>query len=439
MSQATPILLQYGRIIDPANALDAPADLLIRSGRIDRIAAGIEPPVDAHVIDVTGCLVVPGLIDMHVHLRDPGFPEKETVETGCRAAAAGGFTAVACLPNTDPSIDSPEAIEYILNKAEQADARVYPIACATKGMQGGELTKIEALLDAGAVGFSDDGLPIESDAVMRDLLRRSERHGFPVCPHTEVFALTRGGHMHEGAVSRELGIGGMPAEGEAAMVERDINLMRSVGGRLHILHISVRRAVELVREAKSDGLDVTCEATPHHIALTDEDVRVYGTQGKMSPPLRSADDRVALLEGLADGTIDALATDHAPHTDLEKLQRFPEAPNGILGLETAVGTFFTHLVEPAILPASEIIRKLTAIPARILGIPGGTLSPGAAGDVTVIDPSHTWTVDAHAFRSRSRNTPFHGHTLTGRAVLTILDGRVTHRARGDGDRPAGAA
>ena len=436
MSPATPILLKNGRVIDPANAIDSPSDLLIRHGRIDRIAEGIEPPSDADVIDVSGNLVVPGLIDMHVHLRDPGFPEKETVETGCRAAAAGGFTAVACLPNTDPPIDSPDVVETILNKAEQADARVYTIACATKGMQGGELTDVEALLQAGAVGFSDDGLPIESEAVMRDLLRLSERHGFPVCPHSEVFALTRGGHMHEGAVCRELGIKGMPDEGESAMVERDINLVRSTGGRLHILHISVRRAVDLVRRAKSEGLAVTCEAMPHHVALTDEDVRVYGTQGKMSPPLRSADDRDALLEGLADGTIDALATDHAPHTVSEKLLRFPDAPNGIVGLETAVGTFFTYLVETGILPASEAIRKLTVTPARILGIPGGSLSPGAPADVTVIDPARTWTVDANRFRSRSRNTPFHGHTLTGRAVLTILGGRVTHRSARDGCGPA---
>ena len=428
MSTATPILLKNGRVIDPANAVDAYADLLIRNGRIDRIGAGIEPPAGAHVINVAGNLVAPGLIDMHVHLRDPGFPEKETVETGCGAAAAGGFTSVACLPNTDPPIDSPETVEYILNKAKKADARVYPIACGTKGMKGGELTDVDVLLDAGAVGFSDDGLPIESDAVMRDLLRLSERHGFPVCPHSEVLALTKGGHMHEGAVSRELGIDGMPAEGEAAMVERDINLVRAVGGRLHILHISVRRAVDLVRRAKSEGLDVTCEAMPHHVALTDEDVRVYGTQGKMSPPLRSADDRDALLEGLTDGTIDALATDHAPHTVTEKLQCFPDAPNGILGLETAVGTFFTHLVEPGILSASEVIRMLTATPARILGANGGTLTPGAPGDVTVIDPSLSWTVDAQTFRSRSRNTPFHGHTLTGRAILTILGGRVTHNA-----------
>ncbi|MDE2887477.1 MAG: dihydroorotase [Gemmatimonadota bacterium] len=408
------------------------ADLLIRDGLIDRIAPGIEPPDGTHSIDVTGKLVVPGLIDMHVHLRDPGFPEKETVESGCRAAASGGFTTVACLPNTDPPIDSTETVEYILDKARHADARVYPIACATKGMDGEQLTNIDALLDAGAVGFSDDGLPIESDAVMRDLMRRSERHGFPVYPHSEVFALTGGGHMHEGAVSRELAIKGMPAEGEAAMVERDINLLRSVGGRLHILHISVRRAVDLVRRAKSEGLQVTCEATPHHVALTHEDVRVYGTQGKMSPPLRSADDRDALIEGLADGTIDALATDHAPHTVTEKLQHFPEAPNGILGLETAVGTFFTHLVEPGILSASDVIRMLTSAPARILGIPGGTLTPGAPGDVSVIDSSLVWVVDANTFRSRSRNTPFHGHTLTGRAILTILGGRVTHDAGVDG-------
>ena len=291
MQTPTALLLQNGRILDPANAFDKTADLLIQNGRIHRIEQNIEPPPHTEIIDVTNKLVTPGLIDMHVHLRDPGFPEKETLQTGCRAAAAGGFTAVACLPNTSPPMDTPEIVRAILQKAETADARVYPIPCATVGMNGETLTDTNALLEAGAVGFSDDGLPIESDALMRTLLERSEQHGFPVCPHSEVFELTRGGHMHEGTVSRELGIKGMTAEGEAAMVERDINLVREVGGKLHILHISVRRAVDLVRKAKAEGLSVTTEACPHHFILTDEDVPVYGTAGKMSPPLRTRDDR----------------------------------------------------------------------------------------------------------------------------------------------------
>jgi dihydroorotase len=422
----TCLLLRNGRILDPSRAFDQTADLLIENGRISRIEPRIGPPDHAELIDVTGKLVVPGLIDMHVHLRDPGYPEKETVLSGCEAAAEGGFTSVACLPNTQPVLDCPDILHELRHKAESASARVYPIACATLGMRGKELSDTDGLLNAGAVGFSDDGLPIESASLMRMLLGKSEERGFPVCPHSEVFELTRGGHMHEGVVSRELGIAGMPSEGEAVMVERDIRLVREVGGHLHILHISVRRAIDLVRKARAEGLRVSCEAMPHHLALTDEDVRVLGTQGKMSPPLRSMDDRDAVLEGLADGTIEVLATDHAPHTNEEKLRAFPEAPNGILGLETAVGTFFTYLVAEGILSAPQVIEKLTTNPARLLGLEAGTLQPGSLADVTVIDPDAFWQVNANDFRSKSRNTPFHGWTLQGRAVLTLLGGRITH-------------
>lgn len=423
----TAILLKNGRVIDPANSVDGPADVLLQDGRVARVFPGIVAPTDADTIDVAGKLVVPGLIDMHVHLREPGFPQKETVASGCRAAAAGGFTAVACLPNTDPPMDSPEVVEQVLSRAESENARVYPIACATRGMAGEEIAETGVLRAAGAVAFSDDGLPVESDTIMRELLTRSETFGFPICPHSEVFELTRGGHMHDGAVSRELGLKGMPAEGEARMVERDIQLVREVGGRLHVLHTSVRRAVDLVRKAKEEGLAVTCEACPHHIALTDEDVRVYGTQGKMSPPLRSADDREAVLEGLADGTIDVLATDHAPHTTEEKLRAFPEAPNGILGLETAVGLLFSRLADTGILSVPDLIAKLTVAPAGVLGVPGGALGEGDRADVTVIDPNMSWVCDANTSQSRSRNTPFHGWTLKGMAILTILGGRITHR------------
>ena len=423
----TAILLKNGRVIDPANSVDGPADVLLQDGRVARVFPGIVAPADADTIDVSGKLVVPGLIDMHVHLRVPGFPQKETVASGCRAAAAGGFTAVACLPNTDPPMDSPEVVEQVLSRAESENARVYPIACATRGMAGEEIAETGVLRAAGAVAFSDDGLPVESDTIMRELLTRSETFGFPICPHSEVFELTRGGHMHDGAVSRELGLKGMPAEGEARMVERDIQLVREVGGRLHVLHTSVRRAVDLVRKAKEEGLAVTCEACPHHIALTDEDVRVYGTQGKMSPPLRSAEDREAVLEGLADGTIDVLATDHAPHTTEEKLRAFPEAPNGILGLETAVGLLFSRLADTGILSVPDLIAKLTVAPAGVLGVQGGALGEGDRADVTVIDPDVSWVCDANRSQSRSRNTPFHGWTLKGRAILTILGGRITHR------------
>ncbi len=419
------LLLKNGRIIDPANNRDEIADLLIQRGHIARIEPHIA--ASAETFDVSGLVVAPGLIDMHVHLRDPGFPEKETIKTGCEAAAAGGFTSVACLPNTEPPMDSPEIVQYIAQQAKSADARVYPIACATKKMQGEKLADTDALLKAGAVGFSDDGLPIESEALMRQLLERAAANDFAVYPHSEVFELTRGGHMHEGTVSRELGLKGMPAEGESAMNARDIELVRQTQGRLHILHLSVKRAAELVRKAKAGGLPVTCEASPHHIVLTDEDVRILGTAGKMSPPLRASEDREAIIAGLQDGTIDALATDHAPHTTKEKLGAFTKAPNGILGLETAVGVTFTKLVHTNLLSLSDTIAKLTIEPARILGIKGGSLSLGKPADITVINPDLEWIVDANQFKSKSRNTPFHGWTLKGRATMTILGGRVTYK------------
>ncbi len=401
-------------------------DVLVSNGKIVSIKDVIDEPAEL-TLDVSGKFIVPGLIDVHVHLRDPGFPAKETIETGCEAAAAGGFTSVVCLPNTDPVIDSPAVVQDIQTKAASADARVYVVACGTKGMSGREITDTDALLEAGVVGFSDDGLPIESADIMRELLARSERSGTAVCPHVEDFRYTRDGVMHEGSVSAALGYKGMGAEGEAAMIERDIDLVREVGGKLHILHISVRRGIELVRKAKAEGLSITCEACPHHFILTDEDVPVFGTAGKMSPPLRTADDREAVLEGLADGTIDIIATDHAPHTREEKLRAFPEAPNGILGLETALGSVISALVETGILTLEDAVAKMTNIPADLYGLEGGKLEVGGPADITVIDPSATWQVDATQFKSKSRNTPFHGWTFTGRPDLTVMGGRITHK------------
>ncbi|MBK34278.1 MAG: dihydroorotase [Gemmatimonadetes bacterium] len=427
MTDTSTLLLQNGRVIDPANGTNREADVLIQHGRIDRVAPNLPAPPDAHAIDVSGQFVVPGLIDVHVHFRDPGFPEKETIDTGCSAAAAGGFTTVVCMPNTDPPLDSPDGVRDVLKRAASADARLHVVACATAGMAGEALTDTPALLGAGVVGFSDDGLPIESTDLMRELLRRSEEHGFVVCPHVEDFAHTRGGHMHEGDVSRRLGINGMGSEGEAAMVERDIDLVREVGGKLHILHISVRRAIDLVRKAKAEGLGVTSEACPHHFILTDEDVPTLGTAGKMSPPLRSKDDREAVIEGLVDGTIDVISTDHAPHTTEEKLRAFKDAPNGILGLETAVGSTLSELVHTNILNFDRVIDKMTAVPARIYGLDAGTLSEGAPADITVIDLDHEWQIDATTFRSKSSNTPFHGWRYRGRPTATILGGNFTHR------------
>ncbi|MBS11169.1 MAG: dihydroorotase [Gemmatimonadetes bacterium] len=419
-------LLKNGRILDPASGTRMSGDVLVSNGKIVSIKDVIDEPAEL-TLDVSGKFIVPGLIDVHVHLRDPGFPAKETIETGCEAAAAGGFTSVVCLPNTDPVIDSPAVVQDIQTKAASADARVYVVACGTKGMSGREITDTDALLEAGVVGFSDDGLPIESADIMRELLARSERSGTAVCPHVEDFRYTRDGVMHEGSVSAALGYKGMGAEGEAAMIERDIDLVREVGGKLHILHISVRRGIELVRKAKAEGLSITCEACPHHFILTDEDVPVFGTAGKMSPPLRTADDREAVLEGLADGTIDIIATDHAPHTREEKLRAFPEAPNGILGLETALGSVISALVETGILTLEDAVAKMTNIPADLYGLEGGKLEVGGPADITVIDPSATWQVDATQFKSKSRNTPFHGWTFTGRPDLTVMGGRITHK------------
>ena len=421
-----PLLLRNGRIIDPASGTRISGDVLVEAGRISRIG-DIDPTSSALTLDVSGKFIVPGLIDVHVHLRDPGYPEKETIETGCRAAAAGGFTSVVCLPNTNPPIDSPEVVDEIRTKSQSADARVHVVACGTKGMSGSEISDTEALLRSGVVGFSDDGLPIESTDIMRELLRRSNEQGFVVCPHVEDFRFTRDGVMHEGAVSAALGYKGMGSEGEAAMIERDIDLVREVGGKLHILHISVRRGIELVRQAKAEGLSVTSEACPHHFLLTDEDVPILGSAGKMSPPLRSADDREAVIEGLVDGTIDIIATDHAPHTITEKLRAFLEAPNGILGLETAVGSVITALVDPGILTMEDAIARMTHIPAALYGLGAGTLSVGQPADITVLDPDAVWQVDASKFKSKSRNTPFHGWTFRGRADLTVLGGRITHQ------------
>ena len=419
-------LIRGGRVLDPSRNFDQISDVLITDGFIDRIETGMEVP-SAEVLDAGGMIVVPGLIDMHVHLRDPGQEHKETISTGCRSAAAGGFTSVVCMPNTSPPLDRPDLLSEVVEKGRNSDARVYPIACISAAQKGEQLADLHALRDSGAVAFSDDGFPVGSDALMSLALEKSASINCPIAPHEEVKALTSGGHMHDGEVSRSLNIKGMPAEGEAAMIERDIRLLEKIGGRLHILHVSVARAVDLVRDAKRRNLPVTAEACPHHFILTDQAVRDHGTLAKMSPPLRSAEDVEAVRAGLADGTIDAIATDHAPHAADEKALPFDQAPFGIVGLETALGLTLTHLVVPGILSLGEAISKLTVIPARILGIPRGTLETGTAADLTIINPDLEWTVDPTQFRSKSRNTPFTGWHLKGKAVATFLSGRITHR------------
>ncbi len=427
------ILIKGGKVLDPAIGLESEKDVLIEDGTIKKIDRDIAEEDGLEVIRAKGLVVTPGLIDMHVHLREPGREDEETIASGTDAAAAGGFTAVACLPNTEPPIDNAGIVRSVIERAQGAKAKVYPIAAITKGQAGAELTEMGDLVDAGAVGFSDDGLPVEDASVMRNALEYSGMFNVPILTHSEIRSLTQGGHMNEGRCSSILGIKGMPREAEELMIARDISLVEKTKGgattpcRLHVLHVSTKGSVELIREAKKRDLPVTCEVTPHHFTLTEDEVMTFNTNSKMSPPLRTAEDIEEIRCGLSDGTIDAIATDHAPHSREEKETEFEEAPFGILGLETALGLVITQLVEPEILSLSEAIYKMTVVPARILGIEGGELRIGGKADVAIMDPNLEWTVDVESFKSLSKNSPFDGMKLKGRAVATILDGEIVHR------------
>ena len=418
------ILIKNGHIIDPANKVDEKLDLLVAAGRIAKLGRPGSIAADGcQVIDAAGRLVVPGLIDMHVHLREPGYEYKETVATGTAAAKAGGFTVVCCMPNTNPVNDCRSVTEFILSQAaKEASARVLPVAAVTKGSKGEELSEIGELHEAGCVGISDDGRPVASSAVMRRAMEYSLTFDLPVLSHCEDAAIAAKGAMNEGFVSTELGLRGIPNAAEDIMVARDIALAELTGARVHICHVSTAGAVRMVREAKSRGVKVTAETCPHYFLLTDEAVRGYNTLAKMNPPLRTADDVDAVREGLRDGTIDVIATDHAPHATDEKAVEFDAAPFGIVGLETAVGLSL-RLVNEGLLSLTDLITRMSLAPARIIKSGGGTLSAGSAADITIIDPELEWTVDASQFRSKSRNTPFDGWKLKGRAVRTIMGGR----------------
>ena len=420
------LLVRGGRVIDPANDFDDEADVLIRDGRIARLERGIASEPEVEVLDAAGMTVTPGFIDVHVHLREPGAEHKETIASGTTAAAAGGICAVAAMPNTQPPPDTVARMRALWELAGTAQVRFYPIACITRDRAGEMLAPMADLATAGAVAFSDDGDPIEQEELMREALLNAAALGVPVFPHEEVKAITAGGCMHHGAVSERLGLKGMPAAGEEEMIARDIELVRETGGPLHIAHISTAGSVDLVRQAKRDGLPVTCEVLPHHFILTDAEVERQGTAAKMSPPLRGDRDVAAMRAGLADGTIDLIATDHAPHAAEEKQEPMESAPFGIVGLETAIGLTLTHLVETGVLDLPRAIEKWTAKPAEVLGLPGGKLSPGALGDLTIIDPGRVWTVDASSFASRSANTPFDRCQLRGRAVATVVGGTAVY-------------
>lgn len=420
------LLVQGGRVIDPAQGLDAVADVLLEEGAVAEIGERIRPGKGVETIDAEGLVVAPGLIDVHVHLREPGQEYKETVRTGTMAAAAGGFTGVACMANTEPPNDNRSVTEHILAEARRHGyARVYPIGAVSKKLAGEELAEIGEMVLAGAVAVSDDGKPVMNSELMRRALLYARHFGIPVVQHAEDLHLSAGGVMHEGEWSTRLGLPGIPGSAEDVMVARDLLLLEDCGGRYHVAHLSTARSLEMVRRAKAQGLGVTCEVAPHHLVLTDEEVATSGfsTQTKMKPPLRSERDREALLNGLADGTVDAIASDHAPHHADEKDVEFNLAPFGILGLETTLSLCLDRLVRPGVIGLPRLVELLSTGPARAFGLAGGTLAPGSPGDVTIFDPEKRITVFADRFRSRSRNTPFDGWKLRGAPVATIVGGR----------------
>jgi len=422
------LIIQGGRVIDPATGIDGVRTVVVRDGRVAEVAERLEAPRDARVIDARGRWVTPGFVDLHVHLREPGHEYKETVETGSRAAAAGGFTAVCAMPNTVPANDNASVTELILARAAAAGlARVYPLGCITRGRKGEELAEYGELKAAGCVAVTDDGSPVASAALMRRALEYAQAFGLPVAVHEEDLLLVGKGVMNEGPPATRLGLTGNPAQAEEVMVVRDLALAELTGGRLHFCHLSAAGSVRAVREAKRRGLPVTAEVSPHHLTLSDEDVAAsdYDTDLKMNPPLRSAADVRAVQEGLADGTIDAIATDHAPHAVEDKKVEFDAAANGIIGLETAFPVV-AELCRRGILSERRLVEALTAGACRCFGIPGGTLAVGAVADVAVLDPNAEWAVDPEKLCSRARNTPWKGRRLRGRATHTVLGGRLVH-------------
>ena len=418
------LLIRNGRVIDPANGRDATFDVLIDDGRIAGVGENLDG-TGARIFDATGMIVAPGFIDMHVHLRDPGFEHAETIETGSRAAAAGGFTSVACMPNTNPVNDSATVTNYIVERARRfAVVNVFPIGAITKGSAGEELAAIGSMKKAGAVAISDDGRPVMNSRVMRRAMETARSFDVPVIDHCEDLNLSAGGDMHEGVQAVRLGLRGIPSCSEDVMVARDILLAELTGVRFHVAHISTAHSIAMVAYAKARGLDVSCESTPHHFCLSDTDMPPYDSHYKMKPPLRSACDVGAVLQGIESGAIDVLATDHAPHPGSEKMQEFEKCPFGITGLETALGITFEALLHPNRISMKRLIELYTVNPARILNLDRGTLSPGAAGDVTILDPQLRWTYDVNRSYSKSRNSPFDGRTFLGGAAAAVVCGNI---------------
>ena len=426
------VVIINGHVIDPALGFGKDAYVFIKDGKIAKIevpSAKTEKEIKScdkdQLIDAKGKIVVPGLIDIHVHLREPGREDAETIASGCRSAAAGGFTSVCCMPNTTPRIDNQETVKFVQDRAKVADARVYVVGAITKNIEGKELSEIGDLINMGCVAITDDGHYVQNPEIMRRALEYAKMFDIPIMQHAEDKFLCGGGVMNESFESTRLGLKGAPAAAEEIAVRRDIALTRVVGGRLHVQHVSCKEAVDAIRAAKAEGLDVTAEATPHHMVLTDEEIgKEFNTNLRVNPPLRTAADKEAVIKGLVDGTIDCIASDHAPHSEESKDCEFDLAPPGMIGLETTVGLIKTFLIDKGYMSWADAIRKMTVNPAKILGLPGGTLAEGSAADITIIDPDKKWTVKADKFQSKSSNSPFIGMKLKGKVTRTILGGRT---------------
>ena len=413
-------VIKNATAVSPADGLNGVCDILIEDGKIAAVGNDLTAE---RVIDASGLTAVPGLVDMHVHLRDPGQTAKEDILTGCRAAAAGGVTSLLAMPNTNPTTDSPETVRYILDKAKNADARVYVAASVTKGLKSEEPTDLDALKAAGAVGLSDDGRPVVNTAYLRNAMNRAPKLGMTVVAHCEDLFLADGGKINEGEISAQLGVKGIPAAAEDCGTAREIALAAADNVPIHICHVSTATSVELIRDAKRRGVQVTAETAPHYFSLTEKELLKRDADYRMNPPLRTEKDVQAITEGLLDGTLDAVATDHAPHT-VEEKSDFVKAPNGSIGMETSFGVSYTYLVKTGLMTLSQLVEKMSLNPAKILGIPAGTLAVGANADIALIDTNEEWTVDVEKLHGKSKNTPFKGMTLTGKVKMTILGGKV---------------
>ena len=423
------IVLKGGRVVDPSQTMDDTRDILLVDGTVAGLAPTIDAPEDAKVIDCSGLVVTPGLIDVHVHLREPGEEHKETIATGAASAVAGGFTSICCMPNTSPPIDDPAAVGFVVAAGKAAGlARVYPVGCISADRAGERLALVGEMVDAGAVAITDDGSPVMDSGLMRLALEYSQAFGIPVADHPEDLGLSAKGHMNEGLLSTRMGLAGKPNASEDIHIIRDLLLAELTGGHIHLQHVSTKLGVEFIRQAKARGVRVTAEGSPHHLVLTDAAVEGFRTEAKMNPPLRTQEDVDAVREGVADGTLDIIATDHAPHHYDEKETAFAEAPNGIVGLETALGVVLTRVVGEGVLDLSRMVERMSCQPARAFNLPGGTLAGGAPADITVFNLTEEWTVDYKNFKSKSRNTPFNGWTLKGRPRYTIVGGRVVWEA-----------